>query len=98
MDIVEANKVPDNPQFVHQYTFSELYKQYIDDPFKPYPDHRNMQRLLDGMHNNQKLYQIWQINSNLFYRPSRVQYVCGITAETEEEYKECVNKMSDGSE
>ena len=50
------------------------------------------------MHNNQKLYQIWQINSNLFYRPSRVQYVCGITAETEEEYKECVNKMSDGSE
>ena len=46
----------DNAKFIHQYRFSDLYKQYIDDPFKPYPDHRNMQRLLDGMHNNQKLY------------------------------------------
>lgn len=98
MDLVEANKDPDNAKFVHQYRFSGLYKQYIDDPFKPYPDLRNMQRLLDGMHNNQKLYQIWQVNSNLFYRPSRAQYVCGITSETSEAYERCVRQMSGGSE
>lgn len=96
MDLVEANRDPDSAQFVHQYRFSDLYKAYVDDPFKPYPDRRNMQRLLDGMHNNQKLYQIWQVNSNLFYRPSRAQYVCGITAEAQDAYEACVAQF--GSE
>ncbi|CAL6083137.1 Acid_sphingomyelinase [Hexamita inflata] len=87
IDLVEANTKQVQPQFEHQYKFSELYEVFTGDT---QPNAKTHQKLNQKMKTDEKLYSVWTSQSNTLYRPSRAQYMCGLRSIDKVTYDTCV--------